>query len=156
MEKNQTKRVALIVEGVGGLAQVILDAFMRDEQPVCEVIVKHDGMIEALDYLLYRRVYAGRDPNVRPCVALIDLALHDSDGLELLRAMRHHEQTRLMPLVAFSSAGEQEQRHQQADVAYALGVNSYIDIRPGFGPFEESLQRMARYWCVVNDPPPSL
>ncbi len=155
MEKNQTKRVALVVEGVGGLAQVILDAFMRDEQPVCEVIVKHNG-IEALDYLLCRRAYAGRDPNVRPCVALIDLALHDSDGLELLRAMRHHEQTRLMPLVAFSSAGEQEQRLQQADAAYALGVNSYIDIRPGFGQFEESLQRVARYWCIVNDPPPSL
>jgi hypothetical protein len=33
MEKNQTKRVALVVEGVGGLAQVILDAFMRDEHP---------------------------------------------------------------------------------------------------------------------------
>lgn len=153
MEKNQAKRVALIVEGVGGLAQVILDTFIKDEQPACKVIVKHDG-IEALDYLLCRRAYVGRDPNVRPCVALVDLALPDPGGLELLRKMRDHEQTRLMPLVAFSSAVEQSP--QQVDAAYALGVNSYIDIRPGFGPFEESLKRMARYWCVVNDPPPSL
>lgn len=153
MEKNQAKRVALVVEGVGGLARVILDALIRDEQPTaCEVIVKHDG-IEALDYLLCRRAYAGRDPHVMPCVTLVDVALPRSDGLGLLREMRAHEQTRLLPVVVFSSAGEQH--NQQADAAYASGASSYIGISPGFGPFEESLRTVARYWCVVNDPPPS-
>jgi CheY-like chemotaxis protein len=151
MDKSQAKKVALVVEGVGGHAQVVLDALMRDELSACKVIVKHDG-IEALDYLLGRRAYAGRDLNVMPCVMFIDLALPLSDGPGLLRQMRAHKQTRLLPVVAFFSAGEP----RQADPIYALGANSYIGIRPGCEQFEESIRRAARYWCAINDPPPPL
>ena len=151
MEENQAKRVALVVEAVSGLARVILDALIREELP-CRVIVKHDG-VEALDYLLCRGAYARRDPSVMPCVTLLDLALPNYDGLRLLWEMRAHKQTRLLPVVAFSSAGEPHLR--QADDAYASGANSYISLRPGFEPFEESLRRVARYWCEVNDPPPT-
>jgi two-component system, response regulator len=70
--------------------------------------------------------------------------------LGLLREMRAHEQTRRLPVVAFSSAGEP----QQVDTAYASGANSYLAVRSGFEPFEESIRRVARYWCVVNEPPP--
>jgi two-component system, response regulator len=66
--------------------------------------------------------------------------------------MRAHEQTRLIPVVAFSSADER----QEADVVYGSGANSYIDTRPGFGPFEEVLEQVAHYWCVLNEPPPTL
>jgi CheY-like chemotaxis protein len=85
-----------------------------------------------------------------PCVTLLDLVLPRLDGLGLLDEMRTHEQTRRIPVVAFSSAGE----HQQADAAYACGANSYLDIRSRVEPFEESMRRVARYWCVVNEPPP--
>jgi two-component system, response regulator len=152
VEENQAKRIALVVEGIVGLAQVILDVLIKDEPAVCKVIVKHDA-VEALDYLLCRRAYAGRDPNVMPCVTLVDLVLPRSDGLGLLREMRAHEKTRRLPVVAFSSA---EEHHEQAEAAYACGANSYIGVRPGFEPFDESIQRVARYWCVVNEPPPPL
>ena len=46
------KRIALVVEGITGLAQVILDALLKDEN-TCKVIVKYDGL-KALDYLLCR------------------------------------------------------------------------------------------------------
>jgi two-component system, response regulator len=149
--ENQAKRIALVVEGIAGLAQVILDALARDDL-ACKVIVKHDG-VEALDYLLCRGAYAGRDAHIMPCVTLLDLALSPSEGLWLLREMRAHERTKRVPVVAFSSA---EERHQQADAAYASGANSYIGIRPGFEPFDEEIRRVAHYWCVVNDPPPPL
>jgi two-component system, response regulator len=87
-----------------------------------------------------------------PCVTLLDLSLPRLDGLGLLREMRAHEQTRLIPVVAFSSADER----QEAGVVYSSGANSYIGTRPGFGPFEEELQEVARYWCVLNEPPPTL
>ena len=151
--EGRAKRIALVVEGVADLAQVILDSLTRDEPAACEVIVKHDGQ-EALDYLLCRGAYAGRDAKVMPCFTLVDLVLPVSDGLELLREMRAHERTRRIPVVAFSSAKEPD--HQRADEAYALGVNSYISARPGFESFEESIHRVARYWCVVNEPPPPL
>jgi two-component system, response regulator len=149
VEENQAIRIALVVEGIAGLAQVILDALIKDEPAACKVIVKHDAA-EALNYLLCRRAYARRNPHVMPCVALIDLVLPRSDGLGLVREMRAHEQTRRLPVVAFSSAGE----HQQAEAAYACVANSYIGVRPGFEPFDESIRRVARYWCEVNEPPP--
>ena len=106
-----------MVEGIAGLAQVILDALIKDEPAACKVIVKHDG-VEALDYLLCRGAYAGRDAHIMPCVTLLDLALSPSEGLWLLREMRAHERTKRLPVVAFSSA---EEHHQQADAAYASG-----------------------------------
>jgi len=111
----------------------------------------HDGE-EALDYLLGRGAYAERDLNVMPCVTLLDLSLPRLDGLGLLREMRAHEQTRLIPVVAFSSAEER----QENDVVYGSGANSYIGKRPGFGPFVETIQQVAQYWCVLNEPPPAL
>ena len=147
---NQTKRVALVVEGISDLARLILDAVQRDDI-ACRVVLTHDG-VEALDYLLARGGYAGRDLHIMPCVTLLDLSLPDMDGLGLMREMRAHEQTRLLPVVAFSSADE----WQESDAVYGSGANSYIVTRPGFGSFEESLQRVAHYWCVLNEPPPTL
>ena len=70
----------------------------------------------------------------------------------LIREMRAHEQTRRLPVVAFSSADER----QEANAVYATGANSYIGIRPGFGLFKEMLARVAHYWCALNEPPPTL
>jgi len=144
------KRLALVVEDTSGHAHVILDALGRGD-PACEVILKDDGL-EALDYLLCRGAYARRDAHIMPCVTLIDLDLLPSDGLGLVREMRAHEQTRLLPVVVFSSAED----HPQAKAIYAAGANSYISLRPGFEPFEESIRHVAHYWCVVNVPPPPL
>jgi two-component system, response regulator len=148
--KTQLKKLALVVEGTTGHAHKILDA-LGSGDPDCEVVLK-DGQSDALDYLLCRGDYAGRDAHIMPCVTLLDLAEPPSDGLGLLREMRSHEQTRLLPVVVFSSAEE----HPQVEAVYAAGANSYIGLRPGGEPFEESIRHAARYWCVVNHPPPPL
>ena len=147
---NQIKRVALVVEGISELARLILDALQMDDL-ACRVVLKNNGL-EALDYLLGRGAYAERDLHVMPCVTLLDLSLPRLDGLGLLREMRAHEQTRLLPVVAFSSADER----QENGVVYGSGANSYIGTRPGFGAFEEVLEQVAHYWCVLNEPPPTL
>ena len=147
---NQIKRVALVVEGIGELARLILDALTKNNV-ACRVVLKNNGL-EALDYLLGRGAYKGRDLHVMPCVTLLDLSLPHLDGLGLLREMRAHEQTRLIPVVAFSSADER----QENDVVYGSGANSYIGTKPGFGAFEEVLEQVAHYWCVLNEPPPTL
>jgi two-component system, response regulator len=147
---KEAKRVALVVEGIGELARLILDTLTKHNL-ACRVVLKNDGL-EALDYLLGRGAYKGRDLHVMPCVTLLDLSLPRLDGLGLLREIRCHEQTRLLPVVAFSSADQR----QGTDAVYGSGANSYIGPRPGFGPFEEVLQRVAHYWCVLNEPPPTL
>jgi CheY-like chemotaxis protein len=150
----KAERIALVVEGISELSRLILDALTK-HNIACRVVLKNNGL-EALDYLLGRGAYKGRDRHVMPCVILLDLSLprleDGLDGLGLLREMRAHEQTRLVPVVVFSSADER----QEADVVYESRANSYIRARPGFGPFEERLQQVARYWCVLNEPPPTL
>ena len=147
---NEAKRVALVVEGIGELARLILDTLSKHNL-ACRVVLTDNG-VEALDYLLGRGAYKGRDLNVMPCVTLLDLSLPRLDGLGLLREMRSHEQTRLLPVVAFSSADER----QENDVVYGSGANSYIGTRAGFGPFEDTIQQVAHNWCVLNEPPPAL
>jgi CheY-like chemotaxis protein len=145
---NQTERVALVVEGIPDLARLLLDALKRDDI-ACSMVLAHDG-VEALDYLLGRGSFAGRDLRVMPRVTLLDLSLPRLDGLGLLRKMRAREQTGLLPVIAFSSADER----QDAEAVYASGANSYIRARPAFATFEESIRQVARYWCVLNEPPP--
>jgi len=147
---HESKRVALVVEGISELARLILDALQKDDI-ACRVVLKNNGL-EALDYLLGRGAYKGKDLHVMPCVTLLDLSLPRLDGLGLLREMRAHEQTRLLPVVAFSSADEQ----QETEVVYGSRANSYIGTRLGFGAFEETIQQVAHYWCVLNEPPPTL
>jgi two-component system response regulator len=135
----EAKRIALVVEGINELSRLLLDALTK-HNIACRVVLTNDGL-EALDYLLGRGAYAGRNLHVMPCVTLLDLSLPRLDGLSLLREMRAHEQTKLPPVVAFSSAD----KRQEADAVYGSGANSYIVTRPGFGPFEESLKRVAHY-----------
>jgi two-component system response regulator len=146
--KTKVKRLALVVEGTNGHAHSILDTLGRGD-PACEVIRKDDGL-DALDYLLCRGAYATRDGAVMPCVTLLDLAQPPSDGLELVREIRAREQTRLLPVVVFSSGEE----HLRVNEIYASVANSYISLTPGGEPFEESIREVAHYWRVVNDPPP--
>ena len=146
----EAKRVALLVEGISELSRLIIGTLTKHDI-ACKVLLTNEGL-EALDYLLGRGAYAMRDLRVMPCVTLLDLALPGLDGLGLLREMRDHEQTRLLPVVAFSSAD----KRLEADAVFGSGANSYIVTKPGFGSFEESLQRVAHYWCVLNEPPPPL
>jgi len=146
---DQDKRVALVVEGIPALADMLLDILTR-EALACEVVLTHDGE-EALDYLWARGSYSGRDTHVMPCVTLLDLSLPRLDGLEVLREMRAHEWTKLLPVVAFSSSHEA----QEANIIYISGANSYIGITPGYEAFVEAVRGVAHYWCVLNEPPPT-
>src|SRR5437773_12374153 len=74
-----------------------------------EVVVAHDG-VEALDFLLGTGSHAGRDLNQMPTVILLDLKLPRVDGLEVLRQLRAHGRTRLLPIVILTSSNEEQDR----------------------------------------------
>ena len=77
-----------MVEGIKDLARLILEALTRNNA-ACSVVLTNDG-VEALDYLLGRGAYAGRDLHVMPCVTLLDLSLPRLDGLQRLAVVLHH------------------------------------------------------------------
>ena len=146
--RYQGKRVALVVEGVPALADIVSHAITTDDL-ASEVVLTRDG-VEALDYLFGRGEYAGRDLEVMPCVILLDLALPRLGGLEVLRRVRADKRTRLVPVVTLSFSEERS----ATNIVYSSGANSHIAESPESESLMEVLREVARYWCILNDPPP--
>ncbi len=114
-----------------------------------EVTVARDGA-EALDYLFLRGSHARRNPLQQPAIALLDLKLPKVDGLEVLRQIRAHPSTQMLPVVILTSSKEE---HDLIN-GYRLGANSYIRKPVDFNQFIDAVRHLGLYWLVLNEPPP--
>lgn len=114
-----------------------------------DVMVATDGA-QALDMLLARGEFEGR-PIEMPNVVLLDLKLPRVDGLEVLRALRAEERTRLLPVVILTSSDEEQDVVQ----SYRFGANSYIRKPVDFMQFLEATKQLGLYWLVLNEGPRS-
>jgi two-component system response regulator len=114
------------------------------------VVVTRDGA-EALDYLFRRGAYASRPASEEPQVVLLDLKLPKLDGLEVLRAVRGNDATKLLPIVILTSSLEDRDLID----SYGLGANSYIRKPVDFDQFLEAVKQLGLYWLVLNEPVPN-
>ena len=82
-------------------------------------------------------------------MVLLDLKLPKVNGLEVLRAVRANERTRLIPVVIVTSS------HEDPDIqaAYDLGANSYVVKPVEFDAFTEAMSQVGFYWLLVNQTP---
>ena len=118
---------------------------LKKEALLTDVTVARDGA-EALDYLFGRGVYEGRDVLDLPLVILLDLNLPKIGGLDVLKAIRADERTRLVPVVIMSSSSEEGDRL----VGYQNGANSYV-VKPVLvDQFSEVVKQLGLYWLMVN------
>jgi two-component system response regulator len=112
--------------------------------------VVHDG-VETLDFVFCRGEYADRlnEPPLR--VIVLDVKLPKLDGFEVLREIKTHSRTRLIPIVLLTSS------NIDADVArgYLLGANSYVQKPINFEQFRETIRQLGLYWMTTNEAPPS-
>jgi two-component system response regulator len=108
-----------------------------------------DG-VGALDYLFARNAHAQRSADDLPGVALIDLNLPKINGLEVLRELREHPRTRLLPVVILSASSEQ----RDIRAAALLGANSYVRKPLDYGRLRETVELLGHYWLDLNIPPP--
>ena len=115
-----------------------------------EIVVARDG-VEALDYLLGRGTYEGRDETSDPALVLLDLKLPKIDGLEVLRQLRADERTHLLPVVILTTSSE------EADLikGYELGANSYVRKPVDFVQFNEAVGQLGLFWLIYNETPPA-
>jgi CheY-like chemotaxis protein len=141
-------RKILLVEDNQSDIELTRRAFVK-EHILNELIVAEDGK-EALDYLLGRAAFEGRDLSDMPALILLDLKLPFIDGKEVLRQIRANEKTKRIPVVVLTSSREEQ------DVAetYDLGVNSYIRKPVDFVQFSSAIKQLGFYWLVINEPPP--
>lgn len=87
-----------------------------------------------------------------PAVVLLDLKLPKVSGLEVLKAVREHDRTRLLPVVVLTSSKEE----QDLIDSYSLGANSYIRKPVDFDKFMEAVRQLGLYWLMLNEEPPRL
>jgi len=113
-----------------------------------QVVICRDGA-EALDYLLGRGDYAGRNVG-NPAVVLLDLKLPKVDGLEVLKTVRDTPALRSMPVVMLTSSKEE----QDLIRSYELGVNAYVVKPVDFTEFVRAIADLGIFWAVLNEPPP--
>lgn len=141
-------RVILLVEDNPRDEALTLRA-LRKSNVVNEVVVARDG-VEAFDYLFGEGAYAGRDLEEMPQVVLLDLKLPKVDGLQVLRRIRGDERTRRLPVVVFTSSGEEEDLIK----SYDLGANSYVRKPVDFEQFMDATRQLGLYWLVLNERSP--
>lgn len=142
------EHIILLVEDSADDRDLTLRA-LRQNRIRNAVVVAQDG-VEALDYLYGRGRFADRDSAAWPQVILLDLKLPRVDGLEVLRAIRADERTRLLPVVILTSSREE----QDVIESYKLGANSYIRKPVDFEQFVEAVRQLGLYWLVLNERPP--
>jgi CheY-like chemotaxis protein len=141
-----TKGSILLVEDNPDDVALTLRAFKRNNI-LNEIIVARDG-VEALERLFGKDGSSG--PSELPSVVLLDLKLPRVDGLEVLKKVREHDRTRLLPVVILTSSREE----QDLIKGYALGANSYVRKPVDFEQFIEAVRQLGLYWLMLNDAPP--
>ncbi len=148
MNTTNSDRVILLVEDNHKDEELTLRALKKSNigNPV---VVARDG-VEALDYLFARGAHADRPDSALPQVVLLDLKLPKLDGLEVLKALREDERTKLLPVVILTSSVEE----QDLVRGYSLGANSYMRKPVDFVQFSEAIGRVGLYWLVMNEAPP--
>ena len=104
---------------------------------------------DALDYVFARGAYAGRDQRP-PRLVLLDLKLRKVSGLEVLGQLRAAPETRLVPVVMFTSSREQG----DVEPCWLAGANSYVAKPVNADAFEETVAAIGHYWLVLNRLPP--
>jgi len=114
------------------------------------VVVTRDGP-DALDYLFARGAYSGRDATEEPQIVLLDLNLPKVNGLEVLRAIRADEKTRLLPVIILTSSKEDK----DLIAGYASGANSCVVKPVDFNQFSEAVRQLGLYWLLINQQAPN-
>jgi CheY-like chemotaxis protein len=111
------------------------------------IVVARDGQ-EALDYLYGQGQYSDRNIADRPVLILLDIKLPKLNGIEVLRQIRGHEATRLIPVVVLTTSKEEDDLVR----SYSLGANSYIRKPVDFMQFMEVVKQVGIYWLMLNEP----
>jgi CheY-like chemotaxis protein len=122
---------------------------LRRHKLANSIHIAEDGQ-EALDFVFCRGAHSGRSLGAPPKVIFLDLKMPKVDGIDVLRAIRADNRTKMIPVVILTSSKEQRDIVE----GYKLGVNAYIQKPVDFEEFRRVIEQMGLFWLVVNQPPP--
>lgn len=130
-----TQPSVLLVEDDLAHAEITRRNLEEFSEAIRELVHVSDGQA-ALDYL----------SSARPQLILLDLRLPRVDGLEVLTAVKHDEQLKLIPVVILTTS------EAETDVrsAYERGANGYLVKPVEFEAFVEVTRAVGAYWLKAN------
>lgn len=137
----------LMVEDTDADAE--LATLALQERGLADHLVRVKDGAEALEYVFGTGAYAGRNPEDRPKVVLLDLRLPKVSGIEVLRRLKADPRTRAIPVVVLTSS------RQDVDLqeCYRLGANGYVSKPVQFDEFAGSVAEIGFYWLRINKLP---
>lgn len=97
---------------------------------------------EALDFLLHTGEYSNPETAPRPTLILIDLNLPGTDGREVIKVIKEHEQLKIIPVVVFSTSSNP----QDIKICYEEGVNSYMQKPVNLQILSKNIEYFLSYW----------
>ena len=119
---------------------------LRDCCDASRLAAVEDGT-EALDFLLGRGSFAGRDTRKQPRLVILDMKLTRVHGLEVLKAMRAHPVTQSVPVVVLSGSTEKA----ELDSCYEAGANSVVRKTHDFEEMRRKMRQVYEFWVTVNE-----
>ncbi|WP_299454021.1 response regulator [uncultured Microscilla sp.] len=136
----------LLVEDSINDAELTIRALKRKN--VCNKIHHVLDGEEALDFIFSRGAYTEQPFPASLKLILLDIKLPKIDGLEVLKVLKAHDKTKLIPVVMLTSS------NQEPDIAesYKSGANSYIVKPVAFDKFVEAVVDVGMYWVIRNQP----
>jgi two-component system, response regulator len=144
---NDNKLVLLVEDNVDD-ERLTLRALHKNNI-MNEVVVACDGE-EALDYLFATGKYEGRDKGVMPAVVILDLKLPKLHGLEVLKQIRSHDETSLLPVVVLTATDDEG----QVSDSVRMGANSFIRKPVEASEYSDMILQVGMYWLLLNHAPP--
>ena len=129
--------IVLLVEG-NESEELLARSAITNSEIDCEVRVARDG-IEASHSLFDSGVPA-------PTLILLELDLPKLNGFELLARIRDHAETKRIPVIIFSTSGDQ----REVDRCFDLHANSYVIKDKDLDCYLTRLKLVLYYWIAVN------
>lgn len=137
----------LLVENDQNDAELVLRA-LRQHQLGVRVHVIQDG-VQALDFVFCRGEFKARKSHSPLKLILLDLKLPKIDGFEVLETIKANVQTRHIPVVVFSSSGED----RDIISCYEAGANSFVVKPVDYDQFVCTVSALGRYWITISRSP---
>ncbi|HET7225447.1 MAG TPA: response regulator [Candidatus Eisenbacteria bacterium] len=109
------------------------------------VVVARSGD-EAVEHL--HGVRTGSNSH-RPHLIVLELLVAGTSGLDVLRRLKEHPGTRLIPVVVLTRSRDPGHVVE----SYQLGVNSYIVKPEDDRELRDTLRTLREYWTRHNEPP---
>ncbi|MES2763075.1 MAG: response regulator [Bacteroidota bacterium] len=147
MEKSIHNMEIILVEDSMEDANLVMRSLKKSNLSNSIIHLK-DGA-EALDFIFARGVYESRNIEDTPKLILLDLKMPKVDGLQVLRAIKADDLTKLIPVVIMTSSREDKDLLE----SYKLGVNSYVVKPVAFENFAKAVAELGIYWLMINQLP---